>query len=282
MNLTHVGKNLKNSLIQSKPNWMTFSILMELVIQLYLYKWEEDPIPMRQQAKQIRQVEINECFLRNLFHPLINTIHVLCEDSKTKAYYTDVAKQHELEMKCCFVEYGKQPTYAELVEYVTNNIPENRIVCIQNSDIYIDHSLSKEFLETTIDPMTLVSLTRHEHTEEGHPVCNVTTCPLIWDYQGSHDTFLFRTPVPPNFPYESVKIPQNVYGAEAVFMKAWVTAGKRLLNPCFDINIFHRHWQRTAFTSYETVADGYLCHVNPRAPHGRDDIQQSLKTIFKD
>ena len=256
---------------------------MDLVIQLYLYDIESEQHPYQKQAKQIRQMEIDECFLRNLHHPLIQTVHVFCETEAVKDYFTGLAKQYKQEMKCLFIPYGKQPTYAEFVRYVKETIEDNHIVCIQNSDIYIDHGMSREFLFKALrtTPDTLITLTRHEHTDNEHSRCDESTCPLIWNYMGSHDTFIFQTPIPDSFPYENVSIQQNLYGAEAVFLKAWKDSGKQLMNPCFDIRIFHRHNQRVTFGSYATVADGYLCNANPIAPEGRKDIQSQLKTIFK-
>ena len=255
---------------------------MELVIQVYLYDILYETDTYRRRAKQIRQMEIDECFLRNLHHPLIQHIHLLCENEETKDYYENLASKYGKQINCVFILYGKQPTYAEIVRYVSIHIPDNQIVCIQNSDIYIDHNLSIDFLSTSLPYNVFISLTRHEHTDDTHSKCDVTTCPLIWDYQGSHDTFIFRTPVPIHFPYDSVNIPQNVYGAEAVFMKAWKDTGKTLFNPCFDISIFHRHMNRISFQQYNTVADGYLCNVSPSAPKDRPDIQANLKTLFKE
>ena len=255
---------------------------MDLVIQLYLYSWQTEQDPYRKHAKQLRQREIAECFLRNLHHPLIETLHLLCDSEEAIAFYKALATEHNLLQKCVFVSHGKQPTYADFLQYVNKAIPDNHIVCIQNSDIYIDHEVSKEFLEKTVDTKTFVALTRHEHTDESHTECSVKTCPLIWDYMGSHDTFLFRTPVPPTFSLSSLHYHQNVYGGETVFMKAFQDAGLTLMNPCFDIRIFHRHFQRVSFSSYPTIADGYLCHVNPNAPQGREDIRSALQTIFKD
>lgn len=281
MNFTLEAKNMRSFLTQLK-NDVKRSVEMELVIQLFLYSINNEQDPYRRYMKEIRQMEIDECFGRNLFHPLIQTIHILCDTLKTKQYYENLATKLGQQMKCVFVFHGKQPTYAEIVEYVSKNIHSNKIVCIQNSDIYIDHSLSKEFLEKSVTPNAFVSLTRHEHTDDTHSKCDVTTCPLIWDYQGSHDTFLFRTPVPETFDYKYVSIPQNVYGAEAIFMKAWKDTGKTLFNPCFDISIYHRHMNRVSFEQYKTVADGYLCHVSPTAPEARPELQNQLKTIFKD
>jgi len=251
---------------------------MDLVIQLYLYNFRNEQNPILASAKQRRQMEINECFLRNLHHPLINTIHILCDTGATKNHYESLA--HEKQEKCRFILHGKQPTYAEIIRYVSQNIPDNKIVCIQNSDIYIDHSLSLEFLETNLTNDRLIALTRHEHTNDEHTPCNVETCPLIWDYMGSHDTFLFRTPIPESFPYHTLEYHQNVYGGESIFMKAFKDSGKQLFNPCFDIRIFHKHMERFTFSSYPTLADGYLCHVNPIAPTSRPDIAAQLKTLF--
>jgi hypothetical protein len=253
---------------------------MDLVIQLYLYNVESEQNYHQREAKKVRQMEIDECFLRNLHHPLIQTVHVLCETEKAKDYYTKLATHYRKEMKCVFFLHGKQPTYAELIQYVQRSIPEHRIVCIQNSDIYIDHGMSREFLESKLTYTTLIALTRHEHTDESHSECNVSTCRLIWDYMGSHDTFIFRTPIPEQFSVETLHYPQNVYGGETLFMKAWKDSGKELLNPCFDIRIFHRHFQRVTFAQYPTLADGYLCNISPIAPEGRDDIRNALKTMF--
>jgi hypothetical protein len=280
MNFQVTGTRLANS-----PTMLKHTLplcCMDLVIQLYLYNSESEQNYYHREAKKIRQMEIDECFLRNLHHPLIQTVHVLCETEQTREHYTNLAKYFQKEMKCVVSLHGKQPTYAELIKYVQTSIPDNRIVCIQNSDIYIDHGMSREFLESKLTPTTLIALTRHEHTNDSHSECNVKTCPLIWDYMGSHDTFIFRTPVPANFPIETLHYPQNVYGGETLFMKAFKDSGKELMNPCFDIRIFHRHQNRVTFSAYPTLAEGDLCHINPIAPEGRDDIQSRLKTLYND
>lgn len=254
---------------------------MELVIQLYLYSVANEIDSLKRIMKLIRQREIDECFLRNLHHPLIKRFHILCENLDVKNYYEALAAEYPEKIKCIFTLFGKQPTYADIVRYVDTNIEHGAIVCIQNSDIYIDHAVTQNFLESAVTDSTLVALTRHEHTNEGHTECNKETCPLIWDYMGSHDTFLFRTPVPKEFPYDTLEYNQNVYGGETYFMKAWKDSGKRLYNPCFEVRIFHRHMHRFTFQEYPTIADGSLCYVNPVAPQGRPDIANKLQTLYK-
>lgn len=254
---------------------------MELVIQLYLYNYETEQDPYKRYMKQVRQMEIDECFVRNIHHPLIRRVHVLCESQAARSHFEALAT-HFKSMKCLFLTHGKQPTYADMLRYVDKNIEEGKLVCIQNSDIYIDNTVSHEFLLQAARPDRLIALTRHEHTDDAHETCTISTCPLIWDYMGSHDTFLFHTPIPKDFPYSSLEYPQNVYGGETLFMKAWKDSGKTLYNPCFDIRIFHRHLNRVTFTPYPTLADGYLCHSSPVAPANRPDIASSLKTMFTD
>ena len=254
---------------------------MELVIQLYLYNYQFEQDPYKRYFKQVRQREIDECFIRNIHHPLIHRVHILCETEEARSHFESIARDFN-NMKCIFTLHGKQPSYADMVRYVATNIEAGKRVCIQNSDIYIDYSVSQEFLCKNSTPDRLIALTRHEHTDDGHEQCTVLTCPFVWDYMGSHDTFIFHTPIPSEFPYHTLEYPQNVYGGETLFMKAWKDSGKTLFNPCFDIRIFHRHQNRVTFATYPIVAEGDLCHSSPVAPSGRADIAASLKTMYTD
>ena len=138
MSLEPMGWKHPNILIPSKDDGRPLLRRMDLVIQLYLYNWEAEQTSYYKQAKRMRQYEINECFLRNLHHPCIQTVHVLCDTETTLNYYTSLAKEYQKDTKCVFVHHGKQPTYADFLQYVRQTLPENHIVCIQNSDIYIE------------------------------------------------------------------------------------------------------------------------------------------------
>ena len=254
---------------------------MELVIQLFQYSVTNMSTHMAN-IRKYRQWEINQCLLFNMANPIIHKIHVLLEHEDNLEYYKLLIDEHPNKNKVSFTVFGKQPTYAEIVKFIHTTIPDGTTVCIQNSDIYFG-AVSPEFLKESVTSNIVVTLTRHEETDPQNPnihMCGEKTCPLIYDYMGSHDTFIFQTPIPKDFPYERVNINQNLYGAESVFLKGWVDTGKTLFNPCFDIPIFHKHLNRVKFGHYETVAEGSLCHINPTAPKGRDDIQKKLKTIY--
>ena len=247
---------------------------MDLVIQLYTYNLNDN-----NPDKLIRQNEINECFTRNIKNPIFGQIHILLEKESDLEYYTILINSIPEKIKCKFTIFGKQPTYAEFVKYIDNSIEKNKIVCIMNSDIFMG-STTLEFIESELDYDTFISLTRHEYTEENHPVCNVHTCQLIYKYHGSHDAFIFKTPIPESYNYKYVDIPQNVGGSEAILMRSWFDTGKKLKNLCFDIPIYHMHRNNIYFKSYPHLATHELCNVRPTVPKDRNDIQSQMIKMF--
>ena len=247
---------------------------MDLVIQLYVYAMN-----INKEGEKTRQEEINECLFHNMKNPVFSTIHILLEKASDLEYYTQLIDTIKEKTKCKFTIYGRQPYYSDLIWYISTNIENNKTVCIMNSDIFMGYT-TNEFIEKELDYDTFISLTRHEFTSEGHPICNVSTCELIYKYYGSHDAFIFKTPIPESFNYHYVNIPQNVNGAEAVFMRAWVDAGKKLKNLCFDIPIYHMHKNRFYIKSYPTIANHTLCNIKPSVPKDRLDIQSQIIQMF--
>ena len=250
---------------------------MELVIQLYTYNIHHND--HNKSGKQTRQNEINDCFIRNIKNTIFSDIHILLEKESDLEYYRQLINYIVEKTKCKFTVFGRQPKYSDLINYVKSNIEYDKIVCIMNSDIFMG-STTIQFIEQELDYNTFISLTRHEFTKEQHSVCNVNTCHLIYKYHGSHDAFIFKTPIPNDYDYTYVNIPQNTGGSEAIFMKSWVMAGKHLKNLCFDIPIFHRHANHFYLSGYPTLATHELCNVSPTVPEGRSDIQSQIIKMF--
>lgn len=248
---------------------------MDLVIQLFRYTINNNDL--RKDDKLYRQSELNDCFIRNIKNSIFSTIHVLLEKESDLEYYSSLIDTLSEKVKCNFIIFGKQPKYSDLVKYVKSSIENNKIVCIMNSDIFMG-STSIDFIKNELDYNTFISLTRHEYTNDNHSECNVNTCRLIYEYHGSHDAFIFKTPVPENYNYNFVDIPQNIGGSEAIFMRSWVDTGKYLKNLCFDIPIFHKHKHR--FVTYQVLANHTLCNVKPTVPKDRPDIQSKMVQMF--
>jgi hypothetical protein len=252
---------------------------MELVIQLYTYNIKDTDSDFIKAGKQRRQVEINDCFIRNITNSIFLNVHVLFENAVDLEYYNNLISDIPERVKLKPIVFGKQPLYSDIVRYINTNIKDATSVCIMNSDIFMG-SVAIDFINKELTYNTFISLTRHEYTNETHSVCNVNTCHLIYKYHGSHDAFIFKTPVPYNYNYDYINIPQNVGGSEAIFMKSWNLVGKQLKNLCFDIPIYHRHANYFRLSSYKILATHELCNVSPTVPEGRSDIQSQMIKMF--
>lgn len=237
---------------------------MHLVIQLFIYDIEQTSYPFQRILKLRRQGEINKCFIHNIQHPDIEYVHVLCENEETAKYYSGLAANSIQKMK--FVVMGHQPTYKEFLEYISRSIPEGEAVCIMNSDVYFATENLQSFLDRHLLSKRIFGLTRHEYTtDDVHSVCNKDTCPLVYIHRGSHDAFIFRTPIPSSIDLESINHPQNVFGAENIFLHAWNKAGHQVLNPCYEIVTVHVHKDRVYFKDYPRINVGreYFCDQEP-------------------
>jgi hypothetical protein len=253
---------------------------MELVIQLYTYDINSLNSESINLHKQQRQSEINDCFIRNICNPIFNTVHILLERECDLPYYSTLISNSPENIKCKFTIVNRQPRYSDIVWYIANNINNGIAVCIMNSDIYMGLNISIDYLNKELDDKTLISLTRHEYNDDSHSICDIDSCPLIYKYGGSHDAFIFKTPVPKDYDYFYINHPQNIYGSEAVFMHSWTMVGKELKNICFDIPIYHRHKNSVYFNNYITIATHKLCNIPPTVPEGRTDIVSKMNSAY--
>ena len=80
---------------------------------------------------------------------------------------------------------------------------------ISNSDIWLKSVEDAKLLDYMRSQQSLMySITRYEFD---------TTCPLIDTYRGSHDAFIFKSPVSETI-LKHIKFPQNVWGSENVLL----------------------------------------------------------------
>ena len=223
---------------------------MNAILQLFTYDLENCSNEIERQKKAFRQHELNTCLLRNSSNPYIKSIHIFVDTLKTKDFYLNIIEQFK--NKIIFVEHGKQPTYSELVLYVSKTFIDGETVCIMNSDVFFNSPNDNVLIEKIVRPKRLISLTRHEFTDQDHTICTSETCNFTGN-GGSSDVFIFQAPVPKEFNYSSVNHIQNLFGAEAVFHKAWHDCGYEICNPCDDIKTIHLHRGRVHFELYKYV-----------------------------
>lgn len=131
----------------------------------------------------------------------------------------------------------EQPTYSDLF-HLGNKMSilfQNKATMVCNADIaLLDQTFNFPYVQKLLErEKVALALTRYENefTEE---------CPLIDDYRGSHDAFIFRAPLPQEV-VAAVNHPQNCYKAENIVIAELQRAAFHLLNPCRSVKIFHKH-----------------------------------------
>lgn len=225
---------------------------MNVVIQLYMYDLHSCTNEYERARKTMRQQEISACLALNLRNPLVKSVHALIDSEQALVYYQLLAKQVSDKP---FVTnlFGRQPTYRDLMLYIKGAFPDGEIISLMNCDMFFNSNFSLDFLNQHLTTTRMFALTRHELTDENHVTCHdQETCPFT-KCGGSADTFLFRTPIPAQFPYDSVNHKQNMFNGEGVFCMAWHRSGIEVLNPCKQLITVHLHKDRIYFEQYQTV-----------------------------
>ena len=202
---------------------MSRALQIEIVTSFY--------IPTNEKRKS----ELIKALDKNLSNKYINKIHFFVDNENCIEFLKN--KYYELfnyKIKICGV--GKQPLYSDLFLYC--NTLKNRICMITNSDIWLDDI--KNINIHVFDKLkknnqkTIFALTRHE---------NDLSCPLIDCYEGSHDSFIFISPIDEQI-IKHVKHKQNVWGAENVVLYELNKINYKLYNPCKQIVIVHEHGEQ--------------------------------------
>jgi len=205
--------------------------------------------------RYIREKEYLECIRRNAECPAVSRVHLLVQDTNSMNLlltnvFTDPSFQH-LRGKIVPTLAGcnpNQPLYSDLFRYC-NNMLRGALCMVANADIYLPHNFRigdvNDLLKPRSDPPkrpVALALTRYE-SEGSYP------CPLITDYRGSHDAFVFRSPIlnpsaadtPASSFADSVSHKQNCYKAENIVVYELRRHGYAVLNPCLDVKIVHMH-----------------------------------------
>ena len=176
-----------------------------------------------------RMNELIKALDKNLQNKYINNIHLFVDDKKCVDYLKN--KYNSLYYsKIVICSIGKQPLYSDLFLYCNNM--KNKICMIINSDIWL-HSINHNIFNKLKDNKNkmVFSLTRHEYD---------MSCPLIDNYEGSHDAFIFISPIN-NKIIKHVKHKQNIWGSENVVLYELNKLNYKIYNPCKKIIIIHEH-----------------------------------------
>lgn len=204
-----------------------------------------------------RQVEYLDCLARNASHEAVHSVHIVVEGREAYDHFVRHVL-HAEDGPCAALGPSQrqkiipflrlqptQPTYADLFHHANTLLP-GALTMICNADVYLSPghfalpAVEALFKKAEASPTTraqssrlALALTRHE-SDTAHDA------PLIADYRGSHDAFVIRSPTPTSF-LRGVTHPQNCYKAENIVLYELKQHGYRVLNPCKDLRLVHRH-----------------------------------------
>ena len=178
-----------------------------------------------------RKQELLTCLNNNLKQPFINKIHLFLDNEECIEELREKFTDNENRDKIQVCSIGKQPLYSDLFMYC-NKLP-NKICMITNSDIWLKTITRPGILGylKSNEKKCVFALTRHEHD---------LTSPLIDDYEGSHDSFIFIAPIDRKL-LKHINHKQNIWGSENVLMYELKRCEYKLYNPCKQIIIVHEH-----------------------------------------
>ncbi|XP_031568992.1 uncharacterized protein LOC116303566 isoform X2 [Actinia tenebrosa] len=185
-----------------------------------------------------RQLEYIQTLQRNLAHPLVKRVHILCEDYQAMRFIKHHFKLNA--QKIILKNIGHRLLYSDSLAYVSKQLLFKTCI-IMHADIYIGKGFER------LDPNilkqgTMYALTRHEDREQ------MKACPGIKDfcgnnskYIGSHDAFVMHLVRPlPDEVLSKMNYRPNLVGAENVFIYMLETYGHfRFKNPCSILYIIH-------------------------------------------
>ena len=221
-----------------------------------------------------RFAEIVTAARLNLVNPHVRRLHLLVEGDSDPAVH--IARDEPSAIAALVAEklvarrVAEQPTYAQLLAYANEALPRGTVAIVTNGDIYFDATLAcighapRTGMASTVQPM-IYALSRRHAKQCGFANDHKKIFDLCSTYVGSHDAFVFTTPVPPSVIANSNHT-QNHYGAENIVIYEFRQANYQVRNPCTRIKAFHLHCTKDRdYDQHHFVSHGR--HARQPPPH---------------
>lgn len=196
--------------------------------------------------------EYKTCILHNLQNKNIEKIVIIFDYSKDSNSYDLIDFLKTLPVTIYFK--NGRATYGDFFDLANNTFPNRNIVLV-NGDIFFDETfdtlndfnLDKKFLAITrwnIEKNGTIELTKHYQTGLANP--------------GSHDTWIFRSPITiPN----AHTIPLGIMQCDGAIAFLAQKAGYTLLNPCLSVHCLHLHQSPVRHYWHEEICKGPLLNI---------------------
>lgn len=187
-----------------------------------------------------RQEELDFCYLDNIDNPGFDQIHV---------FYSDPPPR--VNDKVISIPLTKRLNYADYFEYAKNNIPQDDIIVLSNSDIYFDDTVAK-VASFDLDK-NILALTRWSSNggDDGNRLEN-GIIKFYSNHVCSQDVWVWKNPLS-NFEKVDCNFTLGVLGCDNKIAYSFKEMGYDPINPCLDIVTYHYHQTGDASRTYERV-----------------------------
>eukprot|EP00667_Euglena_gracilis_P013554 EG_transcript_13992 len=190
-----------------------------------------------------RRSELIGVLQANINNPHIDAICLLVEmrDGEPPPAVPHSPKLH-------LVHVTAQPTYAAFLRHANARFAGD-VVIVQNTDIAWLPATTP--LLRKLPAGTVYALSRHPHPSAATDK-RCSERQQCEDYNGSHDAFVFRSPLPDPL-LAALDFRQNLWGAENRVIYELKAAGLAVLNPCKTIRTTHHHCSRKRTTPRQRI-----------------------------
>jgi hypothetical protein len=176
-----------------------------------------------------RQAEYETALRANLSHPRVESVVLFVRGPDARARLATLNLPHR--EKLVELHWDTQPKQKDYFRYCNESLAGKLCFILCADDLLDDDFAVLDGELRSDDPQEVYALTRHE--DDG-------TCPLIDDFQGSHDGFLFRSPLT-QIDLEAFDFFQFNPGSDNVILEHLYARGYQLSNPCRRLKIIHLH-----------------------------------------
>lgn len=200
-------------------------------------------------SDEVRQKEIDFCFINNVLNQFINKIHCFVTEE-------DYEKLETRNDKIIFTKITERPTYYDYFKYANDNIDEGEIIIIGNSDIYYDSSV--RILPEILGKTDVCALTRWG--ADGNTL-NENTITMYQNAKCSQDAWIYINKLQ-NLENMDCKFNLGVNRCDNRIAYEFHNNGYNVFNPCLDIIIYHYHTSGIR-NNYVDFIDGQIAYVEP-------------------
>lgn len=206
-----------------------------------------------------RQKEIDECITKNINNPLITSIYLLND----QIYNNKFLKKSKIKQFEIIKE--KKLLFKDAIEFI-NSYCYQETVILSNTDIYFDDTLK------LIDPKELdnkvLCLLRHDIDKEG----NIDIFRHFGEPRSdSQDCWIFNSPLKINT--NELDFSFGTLGCDNIFASKLHEHKYELLNPSYDIKIYHLHnVEERSYTINDRIHGNY-CLIKPHSINDKTSIR---------